>query len=130
MISAPNIRPESLKHRIVRVWNGNLGLGQAFWGVGLGGLFLVLLGLNVALYIAEQMVASHPYMGIITTGIVAAIYAVYAFQTVAIWRASNKSSAKYWRRAVKTVILFSWGVAPFVVLLLWTLFSQFEGRTG
>ena len=109
-----------------RIWRGEIGLGWAFWGVGLGGLFplfAVLFGIVGFLAIGGTVssIKTLPlpvrFFGLQffdniswPTLTVAGVALICAFTVPAlvIWRSASRNSSNLWRRLAKGFVVLSW----------------------
>lgn len=142
-----------------RIWQGDINLGLAFWGLGLGGLLFPIIAIftsmvgfvSISILIQEIKAVPLPmrFFGLGFAGgpwvlyMCAGIVLIFTFMVPAriIWRAASKSPSKLWRRLAKAyVVVFGLGsfvVAPPVVFFLMffahldrVLTPEFSENTG
>lgn len=118
---------------IKRIWIGDISLGWAFWGVGLGGLlfpFIAILSTMVgfvSISILIQNIKAVPlpmrffalefaggsWIFFLCAGI--SLVFIFLIPAVVIWRSASNSISKLWRRLAKGYVVIS-GIASFVVV--------------
>jgi hypothetical protein len=107
-----------------RIWRGEISLGWAFWGIGLGGLFplfAVLFGIVGALAIGGMVgsIKAIPLpirffgfmffrdlafmLKLAATGLI--LICAFTVPATVIWRSASKSSSKLWRRIAKSFVV-------------------------
>jgi hypothetical protein len=108
-----------------RIWCGEITVGWAFWGVGLGGLFpvfAIILGFwgtfvltallssttSVPSYIRAALSAGLSTQSLYMFWFPFLLGAILIFQTVSIWRSSSRHSSKLWRGTTKGIVMLSW----------------------
>ena len=85
---------------IKNTWRGDIGLGKAYWLLGVGGniIFAVLIQIT-------QLASNQPLLVVVT--ILALAYTI--FVSIVIWRSATKHNGlKVWANAAKTLVGISW----------------------
>ena len=97
------------KIMINRIWNGEVGLGWAFWGIGLGG-FAFPLGVLLFWWMLLGEGASFSFANLlfIVLGLI---------PTVVVWRTASRGAPNFWKNAAKGVIFFSVLSGFFIMVL-------------
>ena len=92
-----------------RIWNGEVGLGWAFWGIGLGG-FALPLGVLLFWWMLLGEGASFSFANLlfIILGLI---------PTVVVWRSASRGVPNFWKNAAKGVIFFSVLSGFFIMVL-------------
>ena len=106
-----------------RIWRGEISLGWAFWGIGLGGSFILFaalsgfvgiaavgaivkdikgLGLPIRIF-GGQATLGYSYLSVI---VFLALVSSFTVPAIVIWRSATRSPSKLWRRLAKTYIVF------------------------
>jgi hypothetical protein len=127
---------------IKRIWNGEIGLGWAFWGMGLLGTYpffgliigTVLFGAIVAgskmlplpfRLMSLQMFGSSSLPLMIGAGFGLLFLCI---PSVVIWRAANSSTSKLWRRLAKSYVVFAVSTLllgpPLLLLMIFLSYMQ------
>lgn len=111
-----------------RIWRGEISLGWAFWGIGLGGSFILFavlsgfvgiaavgvivkdikgLGLPIRI-LGGQATLGYGFLSII---IFLALVSAFAVPAIVIWRSATRNSSKLWRRLAKSYVVFGGSTA-------------------
>ncbi len=97
------------KNMINRIWNGEVGLGWAFWGIGLGG-FALPLGVLLFWWMLLGEGASFSFANL--------LFIILGFiPTVVVWRTASRGALNFWKKAAKGVIFFSVLSGFFIMVL-------------
>lgn len=123
-----------------RIWRGEIGLGWAYWGVGLGGLypiiaiiisfviFMLFASTTKFLPLPMRMFAWQysPNPSLATALSFVSAMALLIIPSIVIWRSANRSVSKLWRRAAKGAVVFN-GVSIVLAppLLFFALFFSY-----
>ena len=95
-----------------RIWRGEISLGWAFWGVGLGGLlFALLIGVAGAGAIVAMVGGTKAppapvwFFGVMFSVAGLAFIGGFTVPAIVIWRSASRSSSKLWRRIAKSYVV-------------------------
>ena len=95
-----------------RIWRGEISLGWAFWGVGLGGLlFALLIGVAGAGAIVAMVGGTKAppapvwFFGVMFSVAGLAFIGGLTVPAIVIWRSASRSSPKLWRRIAKSYVV-------------------------
>ena len=114
----------AISHILNRTWKGEISLAQAYWGIGLLGLFplvaliagfsgsfvlsMALSNIQVFPTSIRLALAAGWSTGNVVFSVAFLSLGVFVFQTVVIWRSAKQSPSKLWRKSAQGAVVSSW----------------------